>query len=189
MAQYSLRQRQEWIAWHDAHGRNVTLTSRHFGISRATFYRWLQRYDPSTPQRALRSRSRRPRTKRCPTWSTEQLVVLSDLVRQDPCLGRGRLRALLLERYNWQWSEATIGRMLQKIRDKCPVCKRRGGLHDELQHLLQADLRRHGVDLVAAAEARRQQQAQHKKEAAGEVAEKEAAVKAAIQIARRGRGA
>jgi len=69
MAHYRARERQQWIAWYLQHGRNVALTCRQFRISRSTFYRWHKRYDHSTPQRPLRSRSRRPRTRRCPTWS------------------------------------------------------------------------------------------------------------------------
>lgn len=37
--------RLEWIDWYYAHGKNVSLTCRHFGISRDTFYRWINRYN------------------------------------------------------------------------------------------------------------------------------------------------
>ena len=188
MAQYRARERREWIEWYLQHGRKVVLTCRPSGISRATFYRWRQRYDPSTPMRPLRSCSRRPRTRRRPTtWTREQLATLSDLVSRNPHWGRGRLRLLLLERYDWHWSEATVGRMLQAIRVKCPVCKGQGGQHCELTHVLQRDLRGLGVDHVAAAEAHRQQQVPMTDQEAEVVAEKAAVVKQVIQIARSGR--
>ena len=59
MAQYRAHERRAWMEWYLQHGRKVKVTCQHFGISRATFYRWLQRYDPSTPKRPLRSHSRR----------------------------------------------------------------------------------------------------------------------------------
>jgi hypothetical protein len=188
MAQYRARQRQEWMTWYLQHGRNAAATCRQFGISRATFYRALQRYDPSTPQQSLRSLSRRPRTRRRPTWTLEQLAALSDVVWQDPQLGRGRLRLLLLERYDWHWSEATVGRMLQAIRVKCPVCKGQGGQHTAISHVLRYDLRQREMDPVAAAEAHRQQhQSQRQEQAAGVVAEQAAVVEEAKQILRTNR--
>lgn len=36
--------RLEWIDWYYHHQKNISLTCRHFGISRATFYRWFNRY-------------------------------------------------------------------------------------------------------------------------------------------------
>jgi transposase-like protein len=33
------------LDWHEGHGRNVSMTARHFGFSRPTVYRWLSRCD------------------------------------------------------------------------------------------------------------------------------------------------
>lgn len=38
-------QRLWWIDWYFDHGKNISLTCRYFGISRATFYRWVKRYN------------------------------------------------------------------------------------------------------------------------------------------------
>lgn len=35
-----------WFDWHKAHGENISLTCRHFGISRDTFYLWKRRFNP-----------------------------------------------------------------------------------------------------------------------------------------------
>jgi transposase len=45
--------------WHRAHGRNVARTARHFGFSRPTVYRWLERYDRLRLE-SLEDRSSRP---------------------------------------------------------------------------------------------------------------------------------
>jgi len=52
--------RLEWIDWYYSHERNVSLTCRHFGISRDTFYLWFKRYNG----RNLRSLEFDPRTRR-----------------------------------------------------------------------------------------------------------------------------
>lgn len=40
------RQRLKWMDYYAAHGRNASLASRYFGISRETFHSWKRRYDP-----------------------------------------------------------------------------------------------------------------------------------------------
>ncbi len=39
------RRRLTMLDWHRAHGGNVSLTARHFGVGRSTVYRWLGRFD------------------------------------------------------------------------------------------------------------------------------------------------
>ena len=41
------KRRLKWFDWHRDHAQNVSLTCRHFGIARETFYRWKRRYKPS----------------------------------------------------------------------------------------------------------------------------------------------
>jgi len=70
------RQRLKWFDYYRKHGGNASLTCRYFGISRQTFYRWKQRYDPRD-LRTLEERAHRPRRLRRPTWSRElELAVL-----------------------------------------------------------------------------------------------------------------
>lgn len=35
-----------WFDWYQTHGKNISLTCRHFGISRDTFYTWKRRFKP-----------------------------------------------------------------------------------------------------------------------------------------------
>jgi transposase InsO family protein len=39
------KSRLEWFIWHESHGRNTSLTARHFGIARKTFWKWDMRFD------------------------------------------------------------------------------------------------------------------------------------------------
>ena len=132
---YTSAERCAWLAHYEAMGANVAQTCRHYGISRATFYKWRARYDPAQPQKPLRSRSRRPRSHRKATWTREDLKTLSDVCALYPMWGRRRLHALL-RTYNSALpiSERTVGRMLQRIKKRCPVCGGRQGQHAWWHH-------------------------------------------------------
>ena len=52
-----------WFDYYARHGRKVSLTCRHFGISRETFYRWQRRYSPAD-LRTLEARPSRPHRRR-----------------------------------------------------------------------------------------------------------------------------
>lgn len=53
------RSRLEWFIWHDAHGKNTSLTARHFGITRKTFWKWSGRFD-RIDLRTLEEKGRTP---------------------------------------------------------------------------------------------------------------------------------
>ena len=148
MKQRTSRQRRAWITWYFANGRNAAC--RHFGISRSTFYRWLKRYDPAKPQKPLKQRSTRPHATRKPTWSLYHLAVLSDLMCDNPAWGRKRLQVALAAR-GWLVSEATVGRLAQAIRRRCPICRERGGQHFVGEHLWQQDLTSRGLEMPPTA--------------------------------------
>ena len=150
MSQYTSKERRAWMTWHDTNGGNAAATCRHFGISRSTFYRWLKRYDSAQPQKPLRPKSRRPHTKRKPTWTLEHLAILSDLAAEHPAWGRDRLRVSLAAK-DWHMSSATVGRMLIAIKRKCPVFKNQGGEHDSGVHLLRRQLAQRGIELPLTA--------------------------------------
>src|SRR4030042_1074200 len=52
------RHRLRVIRWYEEHGRNASLTCRHFSHSRSTFHTWLQRYRRQGPK-GLENRSLR----------------------------------------------------------------------------------------------------------------------------------
>src|SRR3990170_6959727 len=52
--------RLSWFDWYHAHEKNISLTCRHFGISRDTFYLWKKRFNP----RNLRSLEDDTKTRR-----------------------------------------------------------------------------------------------------------------------------
>ena len=142
--QPTARQRGQWIKWHVAHGQDISATCAQFGMHRSTLYRWLARH-AHQPQKPLRARSRRPHTVRRPTWTPEELLLICELLAQHPTWGRGRVRMALIARTGLQRSVATVGRMLARIRPRCPVCKGRAGQHNVFASALARDLSQLGV--------------------------------------------
>jgi hypothetical protein len=138
MSEYKSADRRAWIKHYRQSG-NMSATCRHFGISRATFYKWLQRSDPDKPSKPLRSKSRRRLTKPGKSWNVDDLKILAELDYQNEArLGAGRL-AERLPRYGMVFSRATTGRMLAVVRKRCPICRGRGA-HDFLRHIWNKDL-------------------------------------------------
>jgi transposase InsO family protein len=101
------------MTWHDEHGRNASLTCRHFGIARDTFYRWRKRFEESGPG-GLEGLSQRPKSVRQPTWTKEFENAVLDL-RQLTGWGKDKLVVLLREQ-GWQCSTSMVGRVLRHLK-------------------------------------------------------------------------
>ena len=106
------KQRLRWMEHYARHG-NASLTCRHFGISRQTFYTWRRRYEPRD-LRTLKSRPSRPQHTRPRTWTVEQVEAVRDLREQYPRWGKAKLHRLLPAGLGL--SESTVGRILCSLR-------------------------------------------------------------------------
>lgn len=113
--------RLEMLDWHRANGANVSQTARHFGYSRPTVYRWLDRYD-RFHLGSLEDRSSAPRRRRRPTWTPEQLGAVRDVRERYPRWGKDKL-VVLLRRQGIALSVSMVGRILARLR-------RTGELHE-----------------------------------------------------------
>lgn len=101
------------IEWQEAHGRNASLTARHFGFSRTTITKWKKRFDDYGPG-GLEDAGCRPDNVRRPTWSREfETAVLE--VRQLTGWGKDKL-VVLLRRDGWACSTSMVGRVLSKLK-------------------------------------------------------------------------
>jgi len=85
-----------------------------FQRSRATIYRWMQRYDPAKLT-SLTPRSRRPKRTRRQQWTAAQEQTVLDLRTQYPRYGKAKL-SHLLQRSGTTLSESMIGRILSSLR-------------------------------------------------------------------------
>jgi transposase InsO family protein len=101
------------LDWHAAHGANVSLTARHFGVSRPTVYRWLARFDRHHPE-TCEDRSSAPRRRRRPTWTLDQLRAVRAVREQYPRWGKAKL-AVVLRRSGVRLSVSMVGRILARL--------------------------------------------------------------------------
>jgi transposase InsO family protein len=108
------RARLAMLDWHRGHGANVSRTARHFGYSRPTVYRWLDRYDRHRLE-ALEDRSSAPRRRRRPTPTIEQLRAVWQVRERYPRWGKDKLR-VLLRRDGISLSVSMVGRILGRLR-------------------------------------------------------------------------
>ena len=94
---------------------NVSLVVSHYGISRATLYRWRGQFNPRD-LRTLENRSTRPHRTRAPRWDRE----VQEAVRSNRELygwGKEKL-AVLLRRQGLESSVSTVGRILRFLKSK-----------------------------------------------------------------------
>jgi putative transposase len=107
------RRRLVMLDWHRAHGGNVSLTARRFGVSRPTVYRWLDRYDRFHLE-TLEDRGSAPRRRRRPTWTIAQLEAVRSMRERYPRWGKDKLR-VLLRRTGMVLSASMVGRILRRL--------------------------------------------------------------------------
>lgn len=106
---------------HYEQGRNISLTCRHFGISRPAFYRWQRRYT-ARGLAGLEDRSHRPVRVALPTWSTTEVLAVRTMREQYPYMGKHKLQ-IMLARDGLVLSVSMVGRILRRLQQS-------GQLHD-----------------------------------------------------------
>jgi transposase InsO family protein len=95
--------------------RNVSLTCRHFAITRSYFYKWYGRYNPRNLG-TLENKSRKPHRLRQTTYNTS-LVELIRKIRTDyPSYSSKKIAVILLRDFGIAFSHSTIGRIILKYK-------------------------------------------------------------------------
>jgi transposase InsO family protein len=107
------RRRLAMLDWHQAHGANVSLTARHFGVGRPTVYRWLGRFDRLHLE-SLEDHGSAPHRRRRPTWTVEQLRAVKAVRQTYPRWGKDKL-VILLRRTGVRLSTSMVGRILARL--------------------------------------------------------------------------
>ena len=108
-------QRLKWFLYASQHDDNVSLTCRHFGISRSTFLRWRDRFDNADPT-TLEEESRCPHTVRAPETEKDTVEKIAAIRREQPIIGKSDLQKLLVARFGIRLSTSTIGRVINRHR-------------------------------------------------------------------------
>lgn len=100
------------IDWYKAHGDNMSLTARHFGLGRMTLYRWLKRVEKAGIV-GLNEYSRKPKNVREPTTCWDTVIRIVQLRKQYPTWSKYKIR-VLLKREGIEVSASTVGRILKR---------------------------------------------------------------------------
>lgn len=106
-------QRLKWFLYCLEHGDNVSLTCRHFGISRSTYLRWAERFD-ATNLRSLEESSRRPINVRRPETDARIVELVKAIRSEQPLLGKDPITVILRERHGINVSTSTVGRVISR---------------------------------------------------------------------------
>ncbi len=128
------KQRIKILDWHKAHGKNSSLTSRHFGIGRMTLFRWQNRV-AKFGLLGLNEYSRKPKRLRIPVISWPVVARVVALRKQYPAWSKHKLAAIL-KREGLVVSESTVGRILKRkgmIDKKVSKKKRKSALHPRMR--------------------------------------------------------
>jgi transposase InsO family protein len=94
--------------------RNVSLTCRHYAISRSYFYKWYKRYNPKYLA-SLESKSTRPHTVRPATYDTNFVSLIRRLRTDYPSYSAKKLARIVFRDYGLTYSAATIGRIIKRF--------------------------------------------------------------------------
>jgi len=108
----SARQRLKWMDYYFK-CENVSLTCRHFDISRKTFYKWLKKYDPNNLF-TLEDKSRAPINVRQPEITSEQKLRVIQLRKKYIRYSKIKLAKIYLREYGEPISSWKIQRVIQQ---------------------------------------------------------------------------
>ncbi len=115
------RNRLKWLNWYFSHGQNISLTARHFGISRNTLYRWLKRFQPGALG-SLENASTKPKQCRRRTVRLDIEERVCELRKKYPRYGKRKIW-VLLKQENVNCSISSVGRVIYE--HKFPDARRR----------------------------------------------------------------
>jgi len=100
------------IDWWKNHDKNTSLASRHFGLGRATLYRWTKNWKQFGIY-GLNEKSRRPKRLRKPTLDWEIVSRIVELRKAYPSWSKYKIRAML-KREKVFVSDSSVGRTLKR---------------------------------------------------------------------------
>jgi putative transposase len=105
--------RLTWIDYCQAHGNNVRLTCRHYGIHHRTFYRYYNRYKLQGLS-GLETRSERPNHVRQPLTPLPVIDIVRKLRKANPELSKYKLAVILKRDYGYSLSTSSVGRIISR---------------------------------------------------------------------------
>jgi transposase len=92
---------------------SISDTCRFFGISRSTFHRWIERFDPRDLS-SLQDRSHETHTQRQSLIPTETVELVRRYRMRYPHMGKERIAELLAGEHQIRLSPSSIGRVIER---------------------------------------------------------------------------
>ena len=84
------------VDWYRFHRKNISLTARHFGLTRYTVRSWVRRFNQKGIM-GLQDRSHRPKRLRQPTTPSEVVVEIVRLRKQYPAWSKYKIEVILTD--------------------------------------------------------------------------------------------
>ncbi len=109
----SVIQRLSVLRYFVEHRPTVLELCRHFGISRSTFHRWLEKFDPLDP-RSLLDRGHDGHGDHLQTVSQEAIELIRRYRHESPLLGKERIASMLRQQHGITVSSSTVGRIIDR---------------------------------------------------------------------------
>lgn len=119
------------LDWLRSHQGNVSLASRHFGLTRKTIRRWRSRFQEGGI-RALNERSHRPKNLRTPTTPWKIMSEAVKIRKQYPAWSKYKIARILERDKGITTSASNVGRILKRkglINEKVSNKRRRAANH------------------------------------------------------------
>ena len=106
------KKKLKWIEYYDKH-KNVSRTCRYYGVSRKTFYKWKNRYDPKNLY-SLEERDRSPHKKRQKETTQEQERRVVRLRGKYIRYGKMKLSVIYKREYGEEISSWKVQKVIEK---------------------------------------------------------------------------
>jgi len=94
---------------------NVSLTCRHYAITRSFFYKWYKRYNPRNLS-TLENKSRKPHRLRPATYDTALVSQIRKIRKDTPIYSAKKISVILLRDFDIAFSHSTVGRIIKKYK-------------------------------------------------------------------------
>src|SRR6185436_15458321 len=108
------KQKLEWFIYYNTKGKvSASVTSRYFGITRKTFYKWISVFDPLN-LRALEEGSRRPITTRKKQLLSSEEDRILYLRKANPEFGKMKIRRLYHRKFGQAISSWKVQLVIEK---------------------------------------------------------------------------
>lgn len=124
------KQRLKILDWHKKCGKNISLTARHFGLTRYTIRNWQKKLDRLGP-RGLNDGSHKPKNLRQPTTSWEIVSEVVKIRKQYPAWSKYKIQAMMKQKQIIV-SVSSVGRILKRknmIKKKISIKRSKAAKH------------------------------------------------------------